>query len=66
MDVITYASLQVVIDGQAWLYAVLLKGGDAPEEEFKAAMLEYKEETETLINQRVTELLAEAAAEEEE
>ena len=54
-----------MIDGQAWLYAVLKEGGSAPEDVFKAAMLEYKEETEELINNRVAELLVEIAEEEE-
>ncbi len=71
MDILTYASLQVVIDGQAWLYAVLAEGGDAPEDKFRAAMKEYKEETEVLINNQVQELvetvgLAEELLEEEE
>lgn len=57
MDALTYASLQVVIDGQAWLYAVLKEGGDAPEELFKAAMNDYKQETEQLINDRLAEIL---------
>jgi len=57
LDILTYASLQVVIDGQAWLYAVLKEGGDAPEDLFKAAMTEYKEETEELINSRVADLV---------
>ena len=47
----------MVIDGQAWLYAVLKEGGDAPEETFKAAMKEYKEETEVLINAALADLM---------
>ena len=36
MDALTYATLQVVIDGQAYMHALITLGGDVPEEEFQA------------------------------
>jgi hypothetical protein len=55
----------VVIDAQAWLYAVITEGGDAPEDKFEAAMTAFKEETGDLINQALELLRQEMIAEEE-
>ena len=66
MDALTYATLQVVVDGQAWLFAVLTAGGDAPEEEFRAAMTQFKEETAELISSALETIIARAGEEGEE
>ena len=61
MDLLTYATFRVVIDTLAWLNAVNTVGGDAPEEDFKACMLAFKEETAEIIEELVLELVAEQA-----
>ncbi len=66
MDLITYATLQVVIDAQAWLSAINAVGGDAPEEKFKAAVLQFKEETARLIGEQVETITAQIEAQQEE
>lgn len=64
MDALTYATLQVVIDGQAYMHALITLGGDAPEDEFQAAMTAFKEETGELINQVLESIRQEIVAEE--
>lgn len=50
----------------AWLNAVITVGGDAPEEEFKSAMLIFKEETGQIIEDVVQQIINEQNAQEEE
>lgn len=59
MDGLTYVTLQVVIDNQAWLYAAHEVGLDAPDEEFLAAMNAWKETTGDLIEEELQKLAAE-------
>ncbi len=66
MDVLTYATLNVVIDNQAWLYAALTVGLDAPDDEFRAAMTQWKETTGELIEEAIADLVAELALEDDE
>lgn len=66
MDVLTYATLNVVIDNQAWLYAALTVGLDAPEEEFRAEMQAWKETTGDLIEEALADIARELAEEEDE
>ncbi len=66
MDLLTYATLKVVIDTMAWLNAVITVGGDAPEEDFKSAMLAFKEETGEIIEEVVAEIMAEQQQQREE
>jgi hypothetical protein len=66
MDILTYATMQVVIDAQAWLYAIITVGGDAPEDEFRAAEDQFKKETAGLIEQAVVDLAAVLAGTEDE
>ena len=66
MDLLTYATLKVVIDSMAWLNAIITVGGDAPEEEFKEAMLIFKEETGKIIEEVVQQIIDEQNIQEEE
>ncbi len=66
MDLLTYATLKVVIDTLAWLNAVMTIGGDAPEDEFKKAMLAFKEETGEIIEELVEEIIEQQKQEREE
>ena len=66
MDALTYASIQVLVDGQAWLYAALALGTDGPDDEFQAAMNEFKQEHANLVEQVIMELVEKAEAIEEE
>lgn len=50
----------------AWLNAVITVGGDAPEEEFRSAMLTFKEETGTIIEEVVQQIIDEQNLEGEE
>jgi hypothetical protein len=49
----------------AWLNAVITVGGDAPEEEFKKAMLDFKEETGQIIEDVVQQIIDEQNSQEE-
>jgi len=66
LDLLTYATLKVVIDTLAWLNAVITVGGDAPEEEFKSAMNTFKEETGEIIEEVVQKIIDEQNLGEEE
>lgn len=65
MDAMTYASLKVIIDGQAYLYAMLNLGSEVEKEDFQACMDQYKEDTGDLINGVLEGLVEEAAKQEE-
>ena len=62
MDLLTYATLKVVIDTLAWLNAIITVGGDAPESDFKNAMHTFKEETGEIIEEVVAQIIAEQNA----
>ena len=59
LDLLTYATLKVIIDTLAWLNAVITVGGDAPEDEFKSAMNVFKEETGRIIEDVVQQIIDE-------
>ena len=65
MNALVYTTLKVVIDGQAYLHAFLSVGGDAPDDVFKEAMLDYKKDTAELIQEELNKLEDLATAEEE-
>ena len=71
MDIVTFATLQVVIDNQAWLAAAQQVGLDAPDDEFQEIMEAWKESTAELIEQQVDKYMeqvmetGESAADEE-
>ena len=66
MDALTYVSMQVIIDNQAWLYAAHTVGTDAPDDEFLAAMTDWKRESAALIEEGLQQLIDEAEAADEQ
>lgn len=50
MDALTFATLKVLTDGQAYLHALIHAGADAPKGVFEAAMNDYKKDHAELIS----------------
>ena len=65
MDALTYVTMQVIIDNQAWLYAAQTVGLDAPDEEFLGAMQDWKQTSAELIEEELQKLVEELNDEQE-
>jgi len=66
LDALTWATLKVLTDGQAYVHALIHAGADAPDEDFKAAMNDYKQDHAALISELLEGLAHQAAATQEE
>lgn len=65
MDALTWATMKVLTDGQAYIHALIHAGADAPDAVFLAAMDDYKQDHAELISNEL-EALAQRALDEEE